>query len=185
MGRRAADAAFRGCAPQRRDQVGMLREAEVVVAAKRKQALAADFQPGALRAINRANAAQQVCSLALGRLGGQPLQQVLTYSTFVWLGVVQDGCGVDSWPGTGPNGWLYGSNDALVNNHTDRYERFLGAGEWQGIGHTVTMVVDMELRQVWFGPNNSELRLGFSHLPAHVYPTVSLQAGAAVEAWYC
>ncbi|MEW5304471.1 MAG: hypothetical protein WDW36_007081 [Sanguina aurantia] len=112
-------------------------------------------------------------------------RQVLTYSTFVWLGVVQDGCGVDSWPGTGPNGWLYGSNDALVNNHTDRYERFLGAGEWQGIGHTVTMVVDMELRQVWFGPNNSELRLGFSHLPAHVYPTVSLQAGAAVEAWYC
>lgn len=49
-----------------------------------------------------------------------PLMQVLTYSTFIWLGVVEDGCGVDSWPGTGPHGWLYGSNDALVNNHTDR-----------------------------------------------------------------
>jgi hypothetical protein len=42
----------------------------------------------------------------------------------------------------------------------------------------VDVLLDMDAREVWFGLDGGEPRLGFSGLPARVFPAVSLRAPA-------
>lgn len=57
-------------------------------------------------------------------------------------------------------------------------------GWLQGPGHVVVMTLDMSRREAWFSVDGCEPRLGFTRLPAAVWPAVSLQSPAAVELWY-
>lgn len=65
------------------------------------------------------------------------------------------------------------------NKQSDRhaYTKHCGNGKW-GDGAVVDVCLDMDAREVWFGVDGAEPKLGFSGLPDRVYPAVSLRAPA-------
>lgn len=76
-------------------------------------------------------------------------------------------------------GWFYGSNDALCHDrHSDKhaYDKHAGHGPWGAPGTVVDVCLDMDARQLWFGVNGAQLKLGFTGLPARVQPAVSMRA---------
>lgn len=98
----------------------------------------------------------------------------------VWLGLSDGSLTPDVWGGKQPGGWFYGSNDALCHNkQSDRhaYTKHCGNGKW-GECAVVDVCLDMDAREVWFGVDGAEPKLGFSGLPDRVYPAVSLRAPA-------
>jgi hypothetical protein len=74
--RRAAHAFLARRPGERGDQLRVLRQAEVVVAAERQQALAAGFQPRAVGVVDRAQPAQQPGAGTFSRLDGHAFEQV-------------------------------------------------------------------------------------------------------------
>lgn len=65
------------------------------------------------------------------------------------------------------------------NKQSDRhaYTKHCGNGKW-GDGAVIDVCLDMDVREVWFGLDGCEPRLGFTGLPDKVYPAVSLRAPA-------
>jgi hypothetical protein len=76
-------------------------------------------------------------------------------------------------------GWFYGSNDALCHDrHSDKhaYDKHAGHGPWGTPGAVIDICLDMDARELWFGVNGAQLKLGFTGLPARVQPAVSVRA---------
>ncbi|KAF6258866.1 hypothetical protein COO60DRAFT_1516486 [Scenedesmus sp. NREL 46B-D3] len=97
----------------------------------------------------------------------------------VWLGVGDGSLAPDVWGGKQAGGWFYGSNDALCHDrHSDKhaYDQHAGHGPWGTPGAVVDVCLDMDARELWFGVNGAQLKLGFSGLPARVQPAVSVRA---------
>uniref|UniRef100_A0A383WG26 SPRY domain-containing protein n=1 Tax=Tetradesmus obliquus TaxID=3088 RepID=A0A383WG26_TETOB len=97
----------------------------------------------------------------------------------VWLGVGDGSLAPDVWGGKQAGGWFYGSNDALCHDrHSDKhaYDKHAGHGPWGAPGTVVDVCLDMDARELWFGVNGAQLKLGFTGLPARVQPAVSMRA---------
>jgi hypothetical protein len=76
-------------------------------------------------------------------------------------------------------GWFYGSNDALCHDrHSDKhaYDKHAGHGPWGTPGAVVDVCLDIDARELWFGVNGAQLKLGFTGLPARVQPAISVRA---------
>ncbi|WIA19580.1 hypothetical protein OEZ85_005521 [Tetradesmus obliquus] len=97
----------------------------------------------------------------------------------VWLGVGDGSLAPDVWGGKQAGGWFYGSNDALCHDrHSDKhaYDKHAGHGPWGAPDTVVDVCLDMDARELWFGVNGAQLKLGFTGLPARVQPAVSMRA---------
>jgi hypothetical protein len=95
--------------------------------------------------------------------------------------LIASGCTTPVAGGKQAGGWFYGSNDALCHDrHSDKhaYDKHAGHGPWGTPGAVIDVCLDMDARELWFGVNGAQLKLGFTGLPARVQPAISVRAPA-------